>query len=186
MHQAMVNIMLDRIRDQFISEDTFCKNILELPIEIWSDWKKGLVQLQNYKMQQIKNLFSDYEWMLIQKIVSQTIMFPEKRNYASVEYKRLKTVIANTWIKSGVAKVELITQQRFSDRELLNVPQKHVVVLRVVMNYGEWGYDDILEFFMPGIVQQQIEESKVDLIEWLDENLTDTYAEENTQHKGND
>lgn len=186
MHQAMVNIILDRIRDQFISEESFCKNVLELPVESWKDWKKGLAQLSNDKMQKIKNLFSDYEWMLIQKIISQTIMFPEKRNYASAEYKRLKTVIANTWIKSGLANVELITQQRFSNQELLKTPQKHVVVLRVVMNYGEWGYDDILEFFMPGIVQQQIEDSKVDLLEWLDENLTDTYAEEKQESKEND
>lgn len=186
MHKAMVNIVLDRIKDQFISEEIFCQKILEIPVSIWDDWKQGNDQLPSDKMQKIKSLFSDYEWMIIQKMIRQTILFPEKRNYIVAEYKRLKSVIAKTWIKTGSASVELITHQRFANQELSSVPQKNVVNLRVMMTYDEWGYDDILEFFMPGIVQQQIEDSQIDLLEWVDENLVATYTEKKETHEGNE
>lgn len=177
MHQAMVNIMLDRILDQFMSEETFCECYLDVSTETWLNWKTGISPLPSDKMQQLRRLFTDYEWMIIQKISSQTILFPEKRHYVVAEYKRLKSVIAKTWTDSGLAKVELITQQRFSNKESLPIPQKNVINLRIIMSYGEWGYDDILEFCMPGIIQQQIEDSKVDLLEWVDENLEATYME---------
>ena len=176
MHQAIVNIMLDRIQEQFVSEKIFCDHFLDITIEEWQDWKKGSTALSSEKMQKLKSLFSDYEWMLIQKIARQTNLFPEKRNYVVAEYKRLKSIIAKEWIKTGMSKVELITEQSFSDSRLNTYPKKHIVTLRIFMSYGEWGYDDILEFCMPGIIQEQIAESKVDLLEWVDENLVVTYT----------
>ncbi len=175
MHQAIVNIMLDRIKEQFVSEAIFCDHFLMISSEEWQDWKSGKMALSGEKMQKLKSLFSDYEWMLIQKIARQTILFPEKRNYAVAEYRRLKSIIAKEWIKTGMSKVELITEQSFSDSRVHTYPKKHIVNLRIFMSYGEWGYDDILEFCMPGIIQQQIAESKVDLLEWVDENLVETY-----------
>ncbi len=175
MHQAIVNILLDRIKDQFVSEKLFCDHFLVISYEEWNKWKKGQSALSNEKMQKLKSLFSDYEWMLIQKIARQTILFPEKRNYVVSEYKRLKSIIAKEWIKTGMTKVELITQQSVSDKKETAYPKKNMVNLRIFMSYGEWGYDDILEFCMPGTIQQQIAESQIDLIEWVDENLIDTY-----------
>lgn len=177
MHQAIVNIMLDRIQDQFISEQVYCEYYLDVPYEEWQKWKTGISNLPSDKMQKMQGLFSDYEWMLIQKIARQTGLFPEKRNYVVAEYKRLKSIIAKSWIKSGLANVELITQQRVSGNVTKILPQKNVVNLRVIVNYEEWGYDDILEFCMPGVIQQQIEEAQIDLLEWVDENLVDTYTE---------
>lgn len=176
MHQAIVNIMLDRIQDQFVSEKIFCDHFLTLSMEEWEDWKTGKVSLSSEKMQKLKSLFSDYEWMLIQKIARQTNLFPEKRNYVVSEYKRLKSIIAKEWINTGMAKVELISEQRFSDENVTAYPKKHIVNLRIFMSYGEWGYDDILEFCMPGVIQQQIQDSQVDLLEWVDENLIETYT----------
>ncbi|WP_326716860.1 hypothetical protein [Vagococcus jeotgali] len=186
MHTAMVNIILDRIQDQYVSEELFCHDVLDLSIDKWTDWKSGNKPLPTDKMQKIKGLFSDYEWMLIQKIISQTLVFPEKRNFAVMEYKHLKSVIATTWIKSGIAKVELIAEQRFSSEDILTTSQKRVINLRIIMSYDEWGYDDILEFFMPSVVQQQIEESKVDLLEWLDENLVNTYTDKSGNSEENE
>lgn len=167
--------MLDRIKDQFVSEKLFCEHFLAISFEEWQQWKKGQHPLSNEKMQKLKSLFSDYEWMLIQKIARQTILFPEKRNYVVSEYKRLKSIIAKEWIKTGMTKVEMVTQQSVSDKKETVYPKKNMVNLRIMMSYGEWGYDDILEFCMPGVIQQQIAEAQIDLIEWVDENLIDTY-----------
>lgn len=177
MHQAIVNIILDQIKDQFISEAVCYTHFLDIPPKEWEDWKKGLRHLPNEKMQKLKGLFSDYEWMLIQKIARQATLFPEKRNYVVPEYKRLKSIIAKEWIQTGLTKVELITQQSVPQTKGANYPQKQIVNLRIFISYGEWGYDDILEFYMPGIIQQQITDSKVDLLEWVDENLIEAYTE---------
>ena len=40
-------------------------------------WKDGEKNLPSEAMQKVKNLFTDYEWMLTQKILRQTIIFPE-------------------------------------------------------------------------------------------------------------
>lgn len=177
MHQAIVNIILDQIKDQFISETVCVTYFLDVTKEEWEDWKKGLRPLPSEKMQKLKSLFSDYEWMLIQKIARQASLFPEKRNYVVPEYKRLKSIIAKEWIKTGMTKVELITQTSIPNSGDNSYPKKQVVNLRIFISYGEWGYDDILEFCMPAVIQQQISDSKVDLLEWVDENLVEAYTE---------
>ena len=181
MHQAIVNIILDQIKDQFISEKVCVNSFLDIEMSDWNDWKRGIRPLPNEKMQKLKGLFSDYEWMLIQKIARQGALFPEKRNYVVVEYKRLKSIIAKEWIKTGMTKVELITEQSAPQTSTTSYPKKHLVNLRIYISYGEWGYDDILEFRMPGIIQQQIADSKVDLLEWVDENLIEAYTENEEQ-----
>ncbi len=182
MHQAMVMIIVDRIVSQYTTENSFCTNYLSVDKKRWEEWKKGSTQLSAEEMQKIKNLFSDYEWMLLQKIIRQTVLFPEKRNYIVSEYKRVKSMIAKKWMQSSEGIVELITHKDsfHTEKELY----KETIILRVSVNYEEWGYDDILEFYLPGMIQQQIENDSVGLLEWVNENLTDTYVEsEATNHK---
>lgn len=46
MHQAIVNIILDQIKDQFISETVCVTYFLDVTTEEWEDWKKGYVHFQ--------------------------------------------------------------------------------------------------------------------------------------------
>lgn len=176
MHQALVMIVLDQLLVQYESEIKFCQDYLNISIDKWKQWKNGETRLSADEMQQIKNLFSDYEWMLIQKVIRQTILFPEKRNYVVFEYKRLKTIIAKKWIQSGAGFVEMITHQESYDIENTAISNQRLVKLKVSIQYGEWGFDDILEFYLPARIQKQIEDSRVGLLEWVHENLTDTYV----------
>ncbi|MBE9388846.1 hypothetical protein [Vagococcus salmoninarum] len=176
MHQAMVKIIVDQIISQFKTESQFCASYLEIPLKDWQAWKDGTLVLQGEDMQKIKSLFSDYEWMLMQKIIKQTILFPEKRNYVVLEYKRVKSLVAKKWIRSGEAMVELISQRDSHNKVGMASQRKETINLRVFLDYDLWGYDDILEFCLPAVVQQQIEDSPVDLLEWVNENLTDTYV----------
>ncbi len=115
----------------------------------------------------------DYEWMLTQKILRQTILFPEKRNLAVSEYKRLKTTIAKKWLQSDLGVVELIPNNK-QEQEIA----AGYIDLKVTLAYGEWGFDDIITFRLPATIQRQLEGSKVELLDWVNENLMDTYVGE--------
>lgn len=172
----MVKIIVDQVITQFETETHFCHDFLEIEFSRWQGWKKGRVVLNTEEMQKVKNLFSDYEWMLSQKIIRQTILFPEKRNYVVMEYKRVKSLIAKQWLQSGEATMELISQRDSQHKGFSHNQRKEIINLRISMNYGAWGYDDILEFTLPAVIQKQMEDSRVDLLEWVNENLTDTYT----------
>lgn len=176
MHQAMVHIIVDRVLSQYESETFFSKDYLGVPMTVWQDWKTTGSGLNSEDMNKLKSLFSDYEWMLLQKIIRQTVLFPEKRNYAVSEYKRLKAMIAQTWIQSVNGTVEMITQKESYSKISGVANSKNTITLKVSLHYGEWGYDDILEFKLPAVVQQQIENSPVDLLGWVNDNLIETYV----------
>lgn len=179
MHEALVAIIEDRVQHQFLNAQEFCETYLKVDVSEWESWKNGTGTLNTESMQLVKNLFSDYEWMLIQKLIRQAILFPEKRNYIVMEYKRLKTLIAKKWINSGEAMVELISQQESATRrEKAWSAAQGMINLKVSLQYDSWGYDDILYFHLPAVVQRQIEDAPVDLLEWVNENLTETYIQE--------
>jgi hypothetical protein len=171
MHQMYIDIIIDAIIEQFETEERFYSEYLQLTKENWENWKSGRINLTGEEMQKIKNLFTDYEWMLIQKILRQTILFPEKRNIAVSEYKRLKTVIAKKWLQTGVGIAELIPEKNKEVKQTF-------IDLKVTAAYGEWGFDDIVTFRLPATLQGQLEGSKVELLDWVNENLMGTYVGE--------
>lgn len=175
MHQALVAIIVDRVHSQFSTEEDFCESYLNVDSGRWEEWKLGGNTLNSETVQKIKNLFSDYEWMLVQKMIRQAALFPEKRNYIVSEYKRLKTIIAKKWIQTGEATVELITQKDSHSHRERSWKINSMIHLKISLEYDTWGYDDILTFHLPTMIQRQIEDSPVDLLEWVNENLTESY-----------
>ena len=87
------------------------------------------------------------------------------------EYKQIKTRIAQKWLSSKAAKVELIPLKN-------NQQAGRYLDLKVSIQYDEWGYDDILNFRLPADVQKQIEGEKIELLDWVNENLEETYVHE--------
>ncbi len=108
MHQVYVDLIMSVLLEQFETEENFLDTYLLVDETTWQAWKRGEQNLPSEAMQKVKNLFTDYEWMLTQKILRQTIIFPEKRNVAVAEYKQIKTRIAQKWVSSGSANVELL------------------------------------------------------------------------------
>lgn len=172
MHQMYIDIILDAIIEQYESEKLFYTEYLQIEETSWENWKKGRMNLGSEEMQKVKNLFTDYEWMLTQKILRQTFLFPEKRNIAVSEYKRLKTTIAKKWLQTGVGLAELVPTKSFNEKE------QDFIDLKVTVSYGEWGFDDIVTFRLPSTLQPQLEGSKVELLDWVNENLMGTYVGE--------
>ena len=159
MHQVYVDIIVDAIIEQYQTEENFY-SAYQIQAADWQAWKEGQFGL-------------DYEWMLTQKILRQTILFPEKRNLAVSEYKRLKTTIAKKWLQSDLGVVELIPNNK-QEQEIA----AGYIDLKVTLTYGEWGFDDIITFRLPATIQRQLEGSKVELLDWVNENLMDTYVGE--------
>ena len=78
MHEALVAIIEDRVQHQFLTAQEFCETYLKVDVSEWESWKNGTGTLNTEAMQLVKNLFSDYEWMLIQKLIRQAILFPRE------------------------------------------------------------------------------------------------------------
>lgn len=170
MHQAMLLLILDTVKMNFPSEEAFYKYYLGISLKEWNEWKQGKAGLPSDAMQKVKGLFSDYEWMLIQKVAEQAMFFPEKRHYVVSEYRRLKTMIAKKWIELPICSVELVNKvSPQHDTERIN--------LKISLRYGEWGYDDILNFTMPAHISKMIEGSNKGLLEWVSKDLIDVYVE---------
>ncbi|MGH2140703.1 hypothetical protein ACQ10D_15145, partial [Enterococcus faecalis] len=50
--------------------------------------------------------------------------------------------------------------------------------LKVSLAYGEWDFDDIITFRLPATIQRQLKGSIVEFLDWVNENLMNTYEEE--------
>lgn len=169
MHDVYIEILIMTIKEQYVSEKAFYEGVLNLDEGQWAAWKNGQSNLSGEQSQKIKNLFSDYEWMLLQKILRQTIIFPEKRNGVVTEYRQMKTRIAQEWLKGELATVSVKQEDNHNAQ---------LITLNVVVDYGQWGFDDILSFRLPAKIQQQIENEEVALLDWVNENLEETYLED--------
>ena len=169
MHEVYIQLVCSAIIENFDSEQSFYQNQLGITVEEWYEWKQGTKQLAPEMIQKIKNLFSDYEWMLVQKIMRQTIIYPEKRLTAVYDYRRMKTEIARKWLNAELATVEIIQQPK--DRK-----NAALIDLRVTIDYAEWGFDDILSFRLPSTIQHQLRKEHVALLDWVNQNLEETYT----------
>ena len=69
MHNVSIAIILSTVIEQYSTEARFYETQLGIDREQWEAWKNGTASLTPAENQKIKLLFSDYEWMLIQKIV---------------------------------------------------------------------------------------------------------------------
>lgn len=67
MHNVSIAIILNTIIEQYTSEKQFYETHLGITEEQWEAWKNGTMSLSPAENQKVKLLFSDYEWMLIQK-----------------------------------------------------------------------------------------------------------------------
>lgn len=168
MHDVYIELILSTIDEQYGSEQLFYEGNLGISLEKWENWKQGIGVLSPEENQKVKHLFSDYEWMLVQKILRLTIIYPEKRGVAVSEYRKMKTEIARKWLNIGLGTVEMIQlKEENNPNQYLN--------LRVAIEYNEWGFDDILTFRLPAAIQQQVENEQVALLNWVNENLEETY-----------
>lgn len=169
---ALTTLVLHAIKEQYVSEKAFYSNQLGISSQSWDRWKKGEHGLKPDNMQIVAKLFTDYEWMLVQKISRNADILPEVQDDPVREYRFLKYQIAKKWLSTGIASVSWkSTEEAKTDQPARKVT---VTTLRLEVSYDFWSYKDIVDLRLPSVIRHQIESKKVDLLEWIDENSPDT------------
>ncbi|EOT44279.1 hypothetical protein [Enterococcus columbae] len=161
MNDVYLAIILDVINEKYYSEKVFCQNQLAIEEKDWQAWKSGQYSLTPEQTQKIKNLFTDYEWMLFQKVLRQTVIYPEKRSQGVMEYRQMKLQIARKWMDGQLAKIELLNDS-------LENQEFQALLIAVGIDYEQWGFDDILTFRIPARLQKQLANDQVKLLDWFD------------------
>ncbi|AXY24797.1 hypothetical protein CL176_01505 [Suicoccus acidiformans] len=166
MNQALVELVLHAVNEKYVSEKAFYREKLGISAQSWDRWKKGEQGLKYENIQILANLFTDYEWMLVQKVVRNAEILTDVMQNPVGEYIFLKYQISQTWLNNGIARVEW---GQTDENEEASLRKSNTVILRLVVDYHFWGYNDIIEFRLPGVIQQQIGHDQVRLLQWIDD-----------------
>lgn len=43
-----------------------------------------------------------------------------------------------------------------------------MTILQLIADYNFWGYNDIIELRLPGVIRQQIETNEIKLLDWFE------------------
>jgi hypothetical protein len=173
MHEAFVLIVVNAVRERYVSEKAFYTEELGISGQSWTRWKNGERGLKAENLQKIARLFTDYEWMLANKVARNADVLPEVASDPVAEYLRLKVAIASRWIRQENVRVDwktaAVSKGKFKE---------NVTILRVATTYGHWSYQDIIEIRVVGITHKQIGTKKQALLEWMhDEKAQQKYLE---------
>ena len=172
MNNALITIVLYTIKEQYVSEKAFYANQLGISPQSWDRWKKGEHGLKPENMQIISKLFTDYEWMLVQKVCRNAEILPEVAENPVREYQFLKYQVAKKWIATDLADFKWYTTDETVHDSEIHKPA--ITTLRLECNYDFRSYKDIIDLRLPSIIRHQIDSEKINLLEWFNENTPDT------------
>ncbi|WP_124058531.1 hypothetical protein [Vaginisenegalia massiliensis] len=177
MNPALIAIVLNAIREKYVSEKAFYADKLGISPQSWDRWKKGEQGLKYDNIKILSTLFTDYEWMLVQKVIRNAEIMPDIMEDPVKEYMYLKYQIAKTWVHHGLVKLDW----HHSETNTKDSPRKsNMTILQLKTDYNFWGYNDIIELRLPGVIRQQVEGDQIKLLQWFDdesEKLKDTNHE---------
>ena len=166
MSPTLIAIVVHAIQEKYVSEKAFYSEQLGISPQSWDRWKKGEQGLRYENIQILSTLFTDYEWMLVQKVVRNAEIMPDVINEPVKEYLYLKYQIAKTWVHHGMVRLEW--HQSDGNEETSN-RKSNMTILQLIADYNFWGYNDIIEIRSPGVIRQQIETDEIKLLQWFDD-----------------
>lgn len=164
MNPALIEIVLQAISEKYVTEKAFYSEKLGISPQSWDRWKKGEQGLKYDNIQILSTLFTDYEWMLVQKVVRATEISALVTNPVK-EYIFLKYQIARKWVNNGIARLEW---HQTDENEKASIRKSNMVILQLIVDYDLWGYSDIIELRLPGVIRQQIGHDEVKLLQWFE------------------
>lgn len=169
MHEALVEIVLRAIKEQYVTEKAFYSTQMGISPQSWDRWKKGQQGLKAENMNKISQLFTDYEWMLVQKVCRNAAIISDVAENPVGEYMNMKYNVAKKWLKTGLADINI---QQYQEEEINHVQRRlNLTTVSVELSYDFWSYKDRIELHLPGVVQLQIETESQDLLEWFNQNV---------------
>lgn len=167
MKNVLQTIIVDEVKRHYRTEKDFYEGLLGITQQSWNRWKKGERGLKADNMDTLKlSLFTDYEWMLLNKVSSQMSVYPNNFKQAPFEqYLETKKVIAKEWAERASINVN-------SARNVDNPNNGRVMPgVRVTVNleYGHW-IEDTLTFYTDQ-PSGRIKAGKKSRLEWFNNNL---------------
>ncbi|MDR0846049.1 MAG: hypothetical protein LBN08_00885 [Lactobacillales bacterium] len=156
MDKILIDIILATVAEKYDDAADFYKVQLGLDDHTWQLFKDGVIPLPQEVMPKVLHLFSDYEWMLIQKVIRNASIHPESRETAPGDYRRAKIEIANVWLKANIAELDIAEHE----------PHAAFINARVLTSYG-----DLITFRIPASVSNTINGDQHKLLEWANKNL---------------
>ena len=169
MNVYLKTIVVQQIKEHFTNEIDFYEPHLGMNEAEWIRWKKNDVELGKHATEKIRSLFSDYEWMVAEKVVRNAQFIPEIQMNPVREYKQMKFAIARQWIQSGIGETQWIRLDTPKDKWAEQEPE--TVILRVEVDYQFWSYKDRIEFKLTQFPHKQLNWSKPELLEWFDRKI---------------
>ena len=171
MNQALIALVVNAIQEKYVSEKSFYSDKLGISPQSWDRWKKGEQGLKYENVKVLSTLFTDYEWMLVQKVVRNAEMMAEVMAEPVKEFMFLKYQIAKHWVHHGMARLEWHHSEA-NDKD--STRKSNMMILHLIADYNLWGYSDIIELRLPGVIRQQVEADEVKLLQWFDHQLNQT------------
>lgn len=165
MSPALIAIVLSVIQEKYVSEKAFYSDQLGISPQSWDRWKKGEQGLKYDNIMILSTLFTDYEWMLVQKVVRNADIMSDVMAEPVKEFMYLKYQIAKTWVHHGMVRLEW---HHSDPNEESSSRKSNMTILKLIADYNFWGYNDIIELRLPGVIRQQIEKDEVKLLQWFD------------------
>ncbi|RLK63540.1 hypothetical protein D3H64_03690 [Atopobacter sp. AH10] len=163
MQDALVKIVLDTIHERYVSENAFYSTRLGIAPQSWTRWKNGQRGFKYDNMRILSSLFTDYEWMLVQKVTRNAQVLTEVERDPVYEYKQLKIAVAKKWLASGLCQSEWYETE--TDNQIM---RDGVACLRLVMAADFWSYADMIELRVPKSTQIKLATAPKALLEWLE------------------
>ena len=122
----------------------------------------GQAALLPQQREQLRYLFTDYEWMLASKLAVMAKTTPGAGQLAE-RYQTAKTLIAKEWLKLPNLTTRYVKQPRGGDQISVH--------LQLRQDYGLHGLVDILDFVVPTKVAKQLQTKQLDLLTWAQDQL---------------
>lgn len=168
MNPALIAIVVNAIQEKYVTEKAFYSEKLGITPQSWDRWKKGEQGLKYDNVKILSTLFTDYEWMLVQKVVRNAELMPDVVENPVKEYRFLKYQIARQWMQHGLVRLEW---HHTDHNEADSSRKSNHMILKVIAEYHIWGYNDVLELRLPGVIRQQIQTDQHKLLDWVNTQL---------------
>lgn len=140
MENVLQNIITSEVNKNFVTEKAFYENFLNITQQSWNRWKRGERGFSNENMNYLKTLYSDYEWMIVLKVVDileaddfdaedfgYEIETEDEDDYPYQLYLQIKQDIAKEWIKNG-ADIDIIGEEYEETDESRKNPGSKVTI----------------------------------------------------------
>lgn len=126
----------------------------------------GDAALTHHQREKLRYLFTDYEWMLAQKIA----LLPASPDATVAwRFQAAKAKIAQAWLYDPAVKTRLDQTALEDGATIAN--------LRIQLDYGDHGLTDILNFEVPKSELKQLQTKQLTLLEWAEQQLPAPQAE---------